>query len=85
MLLLLLVQFLQNLAVCSAGQRAMFLQKSIDNVQALQKLHEGVFLGECRTLLCAVNGVHNCCIIAQTLALLQTMTTVLAMSHVTLP
>jgi hypothetical protein len=36
----------QNLAVCSATQRQVYISKSMTNVATLQKLHEGVFLGE---------------------------------------
>jgi hypothetical protein len=36
----------QTLAVCSASQRQVYISKSMTNVATLQKLHEGVFLGE---------------------------------------
>lgn len=50
---------LQHLAVCSPSQRALYISKSVTNVATLQKLHEGVFLGEPWVSLCALHsGPH---------------------------
>lgn len=40
--------FLQTLAVCSPGQRNLYITKSLQNVAALENLHSGVYLGKHR-------------------------------------
>jgi hypothetical protein len=51
-LLLLLLLLLQFMDVCSAKQRALYLEKLISNVQQLSYYHAGLFLGE---------TMHSCC------------------------
>jgi hypothetical protein len=36
---------LQHLSVCSPTQRNVYISKSVLNVEAMQKLHSGVYLG----------------------------------------